>query len=141
MAIKQDNFEYSRTVPSITKELFAKAEAVLDTRILTYSDSIKRSLSLSDLNIQEKKLIAPSIHHGYVNHLFSEKTYLKRLERKRETLLEELEDDDIEGRKELRELYEKIELQKDVIEYLGITCQILRGFDYSVKNCIELGKR
>ena len=84
MAIKKDNFEYSDSIDSLTKELFEEAESGLHEKMARYSESAKRNLSLNDMNIREKALIASTLHHGYINSLYKEQRKLKNYKRNRQ---------------------------------------------------------
>lgn len=153
MAIKQDNFEYPDGIDYITKELFQEAEDKLHKKFKRYSESIKRSLSLNDMNIREKSLIAPTIHHGYINCLFAEQSYLRKLERALDLKRVEYKEkygvtdvprykaeDVIKNEKVIRVLNDNISLQKEIIKYLEDVCKVLSTFGFSVKNSVELMK-
>lgn len=153
MSIKQDNFEYPDSLDPITRELFAEAEENLHKKIARYSESVKRCISLNDMNIREKALVASTIHHGFINSLYAEKRKLKLYEKALKVKTQEYisknglediprykSDEIIQGEKEIRVLKDNIELQKEIISYLEDVCKVMATFGYNVKNSVELMK-
>jgi len=149
----EEKYEYPDGIDKVTIDIFEEAEKNLPEKIRRYSNSIKRSLELRDMNIHEKALVAPTIHHGYINSLFKERNYLKRLEKaytkKKDIIKEEFVDDgrpsfvvdrEVKQRKDLQKIRDTIELQKELINYLEDCCKVLSQFGYSVKNAVELMK-
>jgi len=136
-----------------TKELFNEAEAKLNVRLKKYSDSVRESLLLNDMNIHEKSLVAPAIHHGFVNCLFAEKRKLNQLsdlaEEKELEYIEKFGRPDIPRFKTEQEarmcsavvrIKEAIEDQKEIIRYLETICSIMSKFGFDIKNCVEMMK-
>lgn len=147
MSILDDN------VAPGTIELFKDAESKINDKMLKYVKSVQDSLSLSDLNLSEKAMVAPSIHHGYVTCLFAEKRNLSSLEEKRE----KMEKDFINNYgspttpryktqqvattdEKIIRLDKAIIAQIELIKYLEEACRILSNFGFSIKNAVELTK-
>jgi hypothetical protein len=140
-------------IPDTTFAVFTAAEAVLDKRLQKYSEAAEDALRLDDMNLQEKTLVAPSLHHGFVNALFAEKRNLKKLidmkEQKEEDYLEKYGKPDVPRYRIADEMktstdivkFDKaIEKQKEIIRYVEEICGIMKGFGYSIKNCVEMAK-
>lgn len=136
-----------------TKELFDKALSNLDEKIQKYSKSAEEALSLNDMNLQEKAMVAPSLHHGFVNCLFSEKRNLQKLTKYRE--LEEKKFIEKFGNKNIpryqtlesiktdeniMKLDDAIEKQKELIKYLEEICRIMSNFNYNIRNAVDMAK-
>lgn len=140
-------------VEDVTINLFQDAEDSVSKKIQSYSKSVADSLSLSDLNLQEKALIVPSIHHGYVNCLFSERRKLKQLKKIKETKEEEFikkygkagipryktellsKEDSL-----ICNIITNIDSQKELIRYLEEICRIMSNLNFSVKNSVDMMK-
>jgi len=147
------NAEFPSHVSDDTKDLFDSAESVLSVRLKKYSNSVRESLLLNDMNIHEKAMVSPAIHHGFVNCLFAEKRKLKQLEK----LVEEKETEYIEkfGRPDIPrykteqqakmcdavvKIRDTIEEQKEIIRYLESICNMMSKFGFDIKNCVEMMK-
>ena len=145
--------DFPAHVADDTKDLFGEAEKCLSDRLKRYSDSVRNSLLLNDMNIHEKSLVSPAIHHGFVNCLFAEKRKLKRLEE----LIEEKEREYVEkfGKPDIPKFKTEqeakmcsavvkiktaIEEQKEIIRYLEQICAIMSKFGFDIKNCVEMMK-
>jgi competence CoiA-like predicted nuclease len=137
----------------VTDQLFEEAEAGLPDRLKKYSDAVKESLRLNDMNIADKAMVAPSMHHGFVNCLFTEQKRMNDLKKLVEKKKEELEarygDDKIarykthqmlQQDKKLVKMEEAIEEQKVVIAYLNTVLGIMSKFGFDVKNSVDLMK-
>jgi len=136
-----------------TKDLFNEAESKLSVRLKHYSDSVRESLLLNDMNIHEKSMVSPAIHHGFVNCLFAEKRKLNQyqdlVEEKEQEYVEKFGKPDIPRFKTEQEakmcsavvkIKEAIEDQKEIIRYLENICAIMSKFGFDIKNCVEMMK-
>ena len=140
-------------ISDITKELFAEAYNGLSVRLQKYSESVRNALLLTDMNLSDKALVVPAIHHGFVDCLFSERRKLKTLEDYRDEKIEDhVEKYGKSGAKRyetrvmaeqsevIKKMDKAIESQKEVIRYLEEVCRILSNFNFSVKNCVDMMK-
>ena len=135
------------------QDLFVESENHLSNKILKYNSAIKEALSLNDMNIQEKSMVASSLHHGFINCLFAERNILEELESKKDIIEEALlakfgkenvpryeckemlsKNDDI------KKLYLAIANQKKTILYLENVCEIVKNYSFNIKNATELLK-
>lgn len=135
------------------QELFLEAEKHLSNKILKYNVAIKEALSLNDMNIQEKAMVASSLHHGFINCLFAERNILEELESKKDIIEEALlakfgkenipryESKELLSKNEdIKKLYLAISNQKKIIMYLENVCDIVKTYSFNIKNATELLK-
>jgi len=139
-------------INDITKNLFLDAETNLSKKLLEYSTSVRDSLIMNDMNIHEKSLITPAIHHGYINCLFAERKKLTLLEKHREEKINEYIEKygsnskkyeikiQAEQSDTILKLDQAIESQKEIIKYLEEVCKIMSNFNFSIKNSVEIMK-
>lgn len=140
-------------IPESAQEMFRQAETNLDARIFKYSKSVEDSLRLNDFNLQEKAQVAPSLHHGYINCLYAERRNLEKLKRLREQTEEEFVakygkpdvpryaiEAQISKSEDIVKLDNAIKKQKDVVQYLEEICKIMSGFNFNIKNAVEMAK-
>jgi hypothetical protein len=140
-------------IPDEIKALFTDAEVNLTKKLQKINESVKEALALTDLNIMEKALVAPSLHHGFINCLFAERAILTKLEKKKEQVKKEYLErygqmdipkyqiqGEIDKLDDMKKLEEAIDMQKEVIRYLEEVCKILSGFGFSIKNSVDLLK-
>jgi hypothetical protein len=140
-------------IPKTAQDLFDEAEATLETKLLNYSTAAKDSLELTDMNLFEKALVASSLHHGFVNCLFSEKRKLNKLKDYREAKVEEFISkfgqrdipryeiqSTVEKDKDIIKIDDAITKQQEVIRYLEEVCNLMKGFGYNIKHAVEMAK-
>lgn len=137
----------------LVNDIFLQAEEHLNKKILKYNEAIKEALTLNDMNIQEKSLVASSLHHGFINCLFAEKEILEKLEDKKKTIEDTLiakfglqnvpkyeSENTIKNKEEIKILSEAIKNQRKLIQYLTEICDIVKNYSYNIKNATELLK-
>jgi len=140
-------------LPENVEQLFKEAETNLSKKIQKISDSVHEALTLSEFNIQEKAQVAPSLHHGFVNCLFSERNTLKKLKElklvKEEEFISKYGKDNVPKYKtaqlianndEILKINMLIEEQNDAVKYLEEVCRIMSAFNFSIKNAVDLMK-
>ena len=139
------------SIPSEARVLFQTAEDALPEKMKVLSKSAMQLLRLSDLNIQEKSMVAPLLKQGFVNCMFAERRILTRMKDAKKKLEEEaLSVNDGKPRyqahlevskgEKMQRVNEAIEAQTEVVRYVEELCKIFGGFGYDVKNSLELMK-
>jgi hypothetical protein len=145
--------EYPHYVSDETKELFEEAYNKLPDRLKKYSDAAQSDLLMNDLNLYEKALVSPAIHHGYINSLFTERRTLKQMQAKRDAAIEAyvakygkddrqsfITRDKAEKSEVIKQQDRAIEDQREIIKYLEEVCKIMSSFNFSVKNAVDMQK-
>ena len=143
----------NQNIPEKSLAIFNNAEKTLSPKLLKYSEAITESLKLNDMNISDKSMVAPSIHHGFINCLFSERRILTKLKEKKEEAEEiyisrygqtgepkyktQNEVSKVDG---IVKLEKAIKEQQEVVRYLEDICRIMSTFNFSIKNAVELMK-
>lgn len=141
-------------VQQITKDLFRDARDGLSPRLRKYSESAQAEIILNDMNLYERSLITPAIHHGFVDCKFKERRNLERLEEGRENMINEYVEKYgksgakryetkamAENSEAIKQIDEAIKSQKEVIKYLEEICDIMSRQNFSVKNAVEMVKQ
>lgn len=136
------------------KEFLEKNFGFLPKKILEYHNSIKDVLSLNDMNIMEKSLVASELHLGFLTAYYAEQGILKKLEEsklaKENEYMAKYGKDDVpkfktthmfELTEENKNLSSAIETQKMVLRYLNDALDVLGKFSFNIKNAVELIKR
>lgn len=134
-------------------KVFEESEKKLGTKLLKINTAVKEALALTDLNIKEKSMVAPSIHHGFINTLFAERRVLSALEKlkeqKEQEYLEKYGKKDVPKFKtqmeiakmeEMMKIDDRICEQKEIIRYLEEVCKIMSNYGFAIKNTVDLLK-
>lgn len=126
---------------------------LLPKRILELSEEAKIDLSLSELNLNEKALASPGIKAKWVQILYEEEAYLKKLEKAKEALLKKYTEEhgqvgvpkfktaaEATKQHEIISIDNGIKIQKDVIRYINGINQIFMSFNFEISNSVNIRK-
>lgn len=122
--------------------------------INSYIKELKEDTSVNELVLKEKSLMLPGLKAKWVSRLITHKNTLSDLEKKKKRLLKsiipkvreslpvKLNDsvirDSAEGTKEVNEINEKIEEQKNIIDFLERTEKIMSSFSFDISNIVKV---
>jgi len=136
----------------ILKELEVHYDEV-DEKIKRVHEIVMKLLTMSDTNIRDRSFISSSIAQSFLTAFYGEKRRLVKLEKSLVAAKEEyvskfgkqgiakfITVQEAEKSKEVKEIEEKISGQKELVSYLQETCKITSGFNFAVKNAVELIK-
>ena len=118
-----------------------------------YYESIQELIKLDDLTIADKIKVAPSVHHGLIQHYYNEKSLLKKYEKAlilfEEQKLKEFGSTTklkyetmkmVEKDEKYRELKEKSIIQEELVLYLKDCLQLFKTLSYDFKNVTDMLK-
>jgi len=119
-----------------------------------YIKEIKEDTIVNELNLKEKSLSLPALKAKWVARLINHKNTLNELEKKKRILVkrllpqvkeslpvklsDNLIKDAAEDTKEVAEISEKINEQKQIIEFLERTEKVMTSFTYDIGNIVKV---
>lgn len=122
--------------------------------IATYIAELKDDTIVNELSLKEKALMLPGLKAKWVARLITHKNTLTALEKKkkrvlkdlipkvRESLPVKLNDnvikDSAESTREVHDISEQIEQQKNIIDFLERTEKIMSSFSYDISNIVKV---
>lgn len=122
--------------------------------ITSYIKELKEDTLVNELTLKEKSLMLPGLKAKWVSRLINHKNSLSDLEKKKKKLLKsiipkvreslpvKLNDnvirDSAENTKEIHEINEKIEEQKNIIDFLERTEKIMSSFSFDISNIVKV---
>lgn len=125
----------------------------LPKRVIELEQELVKDLALNEVILKEKSLSVPGIRSKWNLCYNAEKSYLNKLEKLKDKLIEEytknhgeigkpkfITDREAAATEQLQKLNDGINTQKEVIRFLDGVMEIMRNFGYDVKNCVDLVK-
>ena len=122
--------------------------------INSYIKELKEDTTLNELTLKEKTLMLPGLKAKWVSRLINHKNVLSEYDKKKKRLLKsiipkvreslpvKLNDsiirDSAENTKEIHEVNEKIEEQKNIIDFLERTEKIMSSFSFDISNIVKV---
>ena len=122
--------------------------------INSYIKELKEDTSVNELVLKEKSLMLPGLKAKWVSRLITHKNTLSDLEKKKKRLLksiipkvreslpvklnESVIRDSAESTKEVNDINEKIEEQKNIIDFLERTEKIMSSFSFDISNIVKV---
>lgn len=125
----------------------------LSPKLKKYSEVVGNLIQLSDLNLHEKSLLAPTIHLNILSCYYSENALTKKLEEllsvKKKEYVETYGkqgmprfkiEEEICKSDTLMKIQEKLDEQYIVVKFLRDCVELLKNYNFAVKNCVDLNK-
>lgn len=122
--------------------------------INSYIKELKEDTTVNELILKEKSLMLPGLKAKWVSRLITHKNTLSDLEKKKKKLLksiipkvreslpvklnESIIRDSAESTKEVNEINEKIEEEKNIIDFLERTEKIMSSFSFDISNIVKV---
>jgi len=122
--------------------------------INSYIKELKEDTTVNELTLKEKSLMLPGLKAKWVSRLINHKNALTDLEKKKKKLLksiipkvreslpvklnESVIRDSAENTKEVHEINEKIEEQKNIIDFLERTEKIMSSYSFDISNIVKV---
>jgi SOS response regulatory protein OraA/RecX len=138
-----------------TNDTMLESWQYLSPKMLKIQDSIYDSLSLDDLTLTDKAMVASKMVGNWIGTYYGEKRLLDKLKEKRETIIEEQVakmlakdkrkpvyklSDEAEKSAPVRKLDKAIKEQEEVLKFLQEHLYNLKQFGFSIKSATELAK-
>jgi hypothetical protein len=125
----------------------------LTNKMKKYAEVVGNLIQLSDMNLHEKSLLAPTIHLNILSCYYSENALIKKLEDvisiKKKEYLEVYGkqgiprfkiDSEVNSNETIVKLQEKLDEQYVVVKFLRDCVDLLKNYNFAVKNCVDLNK-